>query len=139
MSSISIAGSIGEQVYSGIEKACLDVFGCEPDMNGFLAKSCFVPKPFKYLVWFANANRNIWIDTLENGGNEIREESVVIPCPHTKEDYFNDNMKRIVFFNFGDDKNKQYKFVGVFELDKNRFQRDVHYFVKISDKFPVEN
>ena len=138
-----------KRIFTSITSACRNIFNCEPEMRTIFngekrPHSCFVPSALsgKYgepLLWFANADteHKYWIDTLEKDGNEIREESVIKPSPVPF--HANDEKKRIVFWNFGKTgETKQYKFVGVFENDESRMERDVNYFNKISDTFPLE-
>lgn len=134
-----------KQIFTSITSACRKIFGCEPEMRNDRPASCFVPSRISeiygekygdYRLWFANLNSNYWIDTLEENGMLIREESVKKPSPYP---FHTDPKMRIVFWNFAKQgEARQYKFVGVFTNDESRTERDVNYFIRMSDCFPFE-
>lgn len=103
------------------------VFGAKAKHRGFLrVAGAFIPNKENEIVWCPNSVHRIWCNELSEDGLEIREynRNEQSRSEHV-ERYLSSNQRRITFFREEDELGfRFYRFVGVFELNKNKSKKE---------------
>lgn len=103
------------------------IFGAKAKHRGFLrVAGASVPNKPNEIVWCPNSGHRIWCNELSEDGLEIREynRNEQSRGEHV-ERYLSDNQRRVTFFREEDELGfRFYRFVGVFELNKEKSEKE---------------
>lgn len=103
------------------------IFGAKAKHRGFLrVAGASVPNKPNEIVWCPNSGHRIWCNELSEDGLEIREynRNEQSRGEHV-ERYLSDNQRRVTFFREEDELGfRFYLFVGVFELNKEKSEKE---------------
>ena len=103
------------------------IFGAKAKHRGFLrVAGASVPDKPNEIVWCPNSAHRIWCNELSEDGLEIREynKNEQVRREHV-ERYLSGNQRRVTFFREEDELGfRFYRFVGVFELNKNKSEKE---------------
>lgn len=103
------------------------IFGAKTKHRGFLrVAGASVPDKLNEIVWCPNSVHRIWCNELSEDGLEIREynRNEQSRSEHV-ERYLSSNQKRVTFFREEDELGfRFYRFVGVFELNKEKSEKE---------------
>lgn len=104
------------------------VFGAKAKHRGFLrVAGASIPNKENEIVWCPNSVHRIWCNELSEDGLEIREYNKGDEQARREhiERYMSSNQRRITFFREEDELGfRFYRFVGVFELNKNKSKKE---------------
>lgn len=104
------------------------VFGAKAKHRGFLrVAGASIPNKENEIVWCPNIVHRIWCNELSEDGLEIREYNKGDEQARREhiERYMSSNQRRITFFREEDELGfRFYRFVGVFELNKNKSKKE---------------
>ena len=116
------------------------VFNTKAKHRGFLRAAGFdVPGVANTIVWCPAKNNKQWSNKLVEDGTVIYESSIKDTKKHVDNHVGKDNETRITFFLEKDDLGFNfYKFVGVFEIDREESQKlNKCVWVKIADEYKL--
>lgn len=118
------------------------VFGAKAKHRGFLrVAGASIPNKENEIVWCPNSVHRIWCNELSEDGLEIREYNKGDEQARREhiERYMSSNQRRITFFREEDELGfRFYRFVGVFELNKNKSKKENKcVWERISDYYQV--
>lgn len=103
------------------------IFGAKAKHRGFLrVAGASVSEKTNEIVWCPNSAHRIWCNELSEDGLEIREynKNKQARREHV-ERYLSGNQRRVTFFREEDELGfRFYRFVGVFELDKDKSDKE---------------
>lgn len=103
------------------------IFGAKAKHRGYLrVADASVPDKPNEIVWCPNSAHHIWCNELSEDGLEIREynKNEQVRREHV-ERYLSGNQRRVTFFREEDELGfRFYRFVGVFELNKNKSEKE---------------
>ena len=103
------------------------IFGAKAKHRGFLrVAGASVPNKPNEIVWCPNSGHRIWCNELSEDGLEIREynRNEQSRGEHV-ERYLSDSQRRVTFFREEDELGfRFYRFVGVFELNKEKSEKE---------------
>ena len=104
------------------------IFGAKAKHRGFLrVAGASIPNKENEIVWCPNSVHRIWCNELSEDGLEIREYNKGDEQARREhiERYMSINQRRITFFREEDELGfRFYRFVGVFELNKNKSKKE---------------
>lgn len=104
------------------------IFGAKAKHRGFLrVAGASIPNKESEIVWCPNSVHRIWCNELSEDGLEIREYNKGDEQARREhiERYMSSNQRRITFFREEDELGfRFYRFVGVFELNKNKSKKE---------------
>ena len=103
------------------------IFGAKAKHRGFLrVAGASIPDKTNEIVWCPNSGHRIWCNELSENGLEIREynKNEQSRSEHV-ERYLSMNQRRVTFFREEDELGfRFYRFVGVFELNKEKSKEE---------------
>ena len=103
------------------------IFGAKAKHLGFLrVAGASVPNKPNEIVWCPNSAHRIWCNELSEDGLEIREYNKNEQARKSHvERYLSGNQRRVTFFREEDELGfRFYRFVGVFELNKDKSEKE---------------
>ena len=104
------------------------IFGAKAKHRGFLrVAGASVPNKPNEIVWCPNSGHRIWCNKLSEDGLEIREYNKTDEQTRKNhvERYLSGNQRRVTFFREEDELGfRFYRFVGVFELNKDKSEKE---------------
>ena len=132
--------SVSENEYVKTIDDAASIFGTKVVHHGYYRSASFdVPNKNNWIVWLPSVNKKNWSNSLSKDGMTIIEYQKTDPIKRIQHvhDMVNKNETRITFFREKDALGFNfYKFVGVFQLDKQEsLKQDKCVWKRIADRY----